>query len=108
MFVILWEFQVKRGVLEEFERVYGAEGEWARLFRCDAAYRGTRLARDAAREGTYLTLDFWATRAAYEAFRARNAAEYEEMDRKCEGLTEQEAPLGCYEEIQAESGHTTH
>ena len=35
MFVVLWEFEVKPGREERFERVYGADGEWAQLFRGD-------------------------------------------------------------------------
>jgi hypothetical protein len=46
LFVTLWEFEVKPGSEELFERTYGSDGEWAKLFRQDARYRGTRLLRD--------------------------------------------------------------
>ena len=59
MFVALWEFEVKSGCEEMFEKVYGADGAWAKLFARDAAYRGTRLVRDVGRERVYLALDFW-------------------------------------------------
>ena len=93
MFVALWEFEVKPGCEEKFERVYGADGAWARLFSTDAQYRGTRLVKDVERERVYLTLDFWETREAYEAFKKENAVEYERIDRECEGMTARETQL---------------
>lgn len=96
MFLILWGFEVKPGCEEGFERVYGPEGEWAKLFREDTAYRGTRLARDLSRPRTYLTLDFWKSREAYEAFLEKYRAEYERLDAECEAFTSVEAPLGTF------------
>jgi heme-degrading monooxygenase HmoA len=97
LFVALWEFEVKPGSEEKFEKVYGAEGEWARLFARDAAYRGTRLVKDVERERVYLTLDFWETREAYEKFKKENAAEYERIDKECEGMAVKELAVGNYE-----------
>jgi heme-degrading monooxygenase HmoA len=70
-----------------FEKAYGPEGEWVRLFRREAWYRGTRLLRDLGRERVYVTMDMWESREAYEEFRKKYAAEYAEIDRKREGLT---------------------
>ena len=97
MFVTLWEFEVKSGSEELFERTYGPDGEWAQLFRRDARYRGTRLLRVVGAERVYVTMDEWESRAAYEEFREKFAAEYEELDRECEGLTVKERHLGQYE-----------
>jgi hypothetical protein len=46
LFVTLWEFEVKPGSEELFERTYGPDGQWAELFRRDARYLGTRLLWD--------------------------------------------------------------
>jgi heme-degrading monooxygenase HmoA len=93
LFVTLWEFEVKPGCEELFERTYGPEGEWVRLFRQDERYRGTRLLRDVAQERVYLTIDEWESREAYEDARERSRTEYAEIDRKCEGLTLRERHL---------------
>ena len=45
----------------------------------------------------YLTLDRWASRAAYAAFRARRSGEYRRLDARSEGLTEEETFLGAFE-----------
>ena len=94
MFVALWEFEVKPGCEEKFDRVYGAEGAWAKLFARDTAYRGTRLVKDVERERVYLTLDFWESCEKYEKFKKENVGEYERIDRECEGMTVREEKLG--------------
>ena len=93
MFVTLWEFEVKPGSEELFERAYGPEGEWAQLFRRDARYHGTRLLREAGAERWYLTIDSWESRVAYEEFREEFAAEYAELDRKYKEITTREKHL---------------
>jgi heme-degrading monooxygenase HmoA len=99
LFVALWEFEVKPGYEEKFEKVYGVEGAWAKLFARDAAYRGTRLVKDVGRERVYLTLDSWETREAYEEFKKLHAKEYEQLDREGEGMTVGENRLGEFENI---------
>ena len=97
MFVALWEFEVKPGHEKGFERAYGPDGEWVRLFRSDENYQGTRLLRDTSRDGIYVTLDFWRSREAYERFRQAAATRYAEIDAECEGLTDSERHLGSFE-----------
>jgi heme-degrading monooxygenase HmoA len=97
LFVTLWEFEVKSGSEELFEAAYGLEGLWVGLFRRDGRYLGTRLLRDLGAAGVYVTMDSWESRAAYEDFRRRYAAEYEELDRECQGWTTSEKHLGVYE-----------
>ena len=97
MFVTLWEFEVKPGSEELFERTYGQEGQWAELFRRHTRYLGTRLLRDVGAAGVYVTVDTWESREAYEEFRKKLATAYEELDRKCEGMTVREKNVSAYE-----------
>jgi heme-degrading monooxygenase HmoA len=100
MFVALWEFEVKPGCEERFEKVYGPHGDWAELFRRDPHYYETRLVRDALLQGVYLTMDFWQSRDAYEEFMERHRKEYDEMDAVGQALTVKERRLGCFERIE--------
>jgi heme-degrading monooxygenase HmoA len=97
MFVALWEFEVKPGGEERFEKAYGPDGDWARLFRNDSNYRETRLLRDPLRPAIYITLDFWNSRQAYEKFLADHGAKYKTLDDATEGLTSNERRIGWYE-----------
>jgi len=56
----------------------------ARLFRRYARYLGMRLLREVGAARVCVTMDEWESRTAYEEFRETFAAEYEELDRKCE------------------------
>ena len=76
MYVVLWRFRPLVGRESEFERAYGSFGEWTRLFRRGEGYLGTELLRRSDDSGEYLAIDRWASRAAYEAFRARWSSEY--------------------------------
>jgi heme-degrading monooxygenase HmoA len=90
MFVILWEFEVKPGSEESFQRAYGPEGAWARLFQRDPHFRGTQLRRDPARPLYYFTIDLWDSEIAYYQFLEEDRASYVELDRNAEELTLQE------------------
>lgn len=96
VFVVLWEFQVQRGLENRFEDAYGPEGDWAQLFRRGEDYLGTELHRDVEKQGRYLTMDFWGSAAAYESFRGRHLAEYKKLDQSFEPLTEKETYLGSF------------
>jgi hypothetical protein len=97
MFLVLWEFEVKPGCEERFEKVYGPAGDWAMLFRSDSHYRETRLLRDLLRPAVYLALDSWMSRQSYEEFMASRTAEYKALNSVGEGLTIKERRLGWYE-----------
>jgi heme-degrading monooxygenase HmoA len=97
MLCILWEFRVPRVKRESFERMYGAEGPWARLFREDAAHLGTELYQSVERPGWYLTVDRWESRADYEQFRREREETYRTIDDLGEELTEEERLVGEFE-----------
>jgi heme-degrading monooxygenase HmoA len=98
MFLALWEFEVKPGCEERFQTVYGAEGEWVRLFRGDPSFIETRLLKDPAAENKFVTVDFWESREAYESFKELNHAAYVAIDKQCESLTVSERCLGNFED----------
>jgi hypothetical protein len=62
MFLVLWEFEVKPGCEQRFERVYGPGGDWDSLFRRDPHHERTELFRDTVKPRVYLTADFWKSR----------------------------------------------
>ena len=89
MFVAIWRFTTTDA--DEFERHYGTYGTWAELFRRDPAYVRTDLLKD---DASYITLDWWASREAYDAFREQYAGDYAALDRVCEALTLDEEKRG--------------
>jgi heme-degrading monooxygenase HmoA len=93
-FVYIWSFQVKPGGETAFEQAYGPAGDWVQLFRKAPGYIKTALLRDTEKPGRYVTIDHWESEAAQRSFREKFAAEFAEIDRKCEELTESETLVG--------------
>jgi heme-degrading monooxygenase HmoA len=99
VFVVVWEFRVRPGREAEFERRYGADGDWARLFRAGEGYEGTVLLRDVKDAGRYVVTDTWRDAAAYEAFQQRHGDAYKKLDVECAALTLEERRLGVFETV---------
>jgi heme-degrading monooxygenase HmoA len=94
MYVVIWEYRVKKGKQTEFEKIYSSNGAWAELFKKDEGYLGTTFIRDTNDSQRYLTIDRWVSKAAYESFLQQRGKEYKDLDANCEDLTEQESRLG--------------
>jgi hypothetical protein len=100
-FLVIWQFQVREGIEKRFEKIYGSHGDWVQLFAQDNAYVKTELVRE-SNSASYLTLDFWTSETAYDAFRKQHRAEYRALDLKCEGMTESECEIGRFVRVTTE------
>jgi len=92
-FAIVWEFLPRAGKRREFEKAYGPDGVWGRLFSRGEGFVRTELLR-VGKSLRYFTIDAWRSREAYERFRKNYVAEYGEIDAQCESLTESETKVG--------------
>jgi len=90
MYRIVWQFDAEPDRVAEFEREYGRDGVWARLFRAGEGYLGTELFRSLDHPARFVTVDRWSSRAAYDAFRVAREQEYAAVDTRCERLTRAE------------------
>jgi heme-degrading monooxygenase HmoA len=84
---------------DEFERVYGPEGDWAAFFRGNRGYVGTELLRDVEQRGRYLVVDRWETREAYNDFVERHRDEYMRRVDETVFLYDHELRLGTFEGV---------
>jgi heme-degrading monooxygenase HmoA len=98
---IVWEFVVPAANRARFETAYGADGDWAQLFRRAPDFLGTELLRDGERDGVYLTIDRWASAEAFGRFKRAHGADYERLDAALEGLAGSEARIGLFREAAA-------
>jgi hypothetical protein len=95
MYVIVWRFTTDDP--QSFERHYGPEGVWARLFRRSAEYVRTDLLKST--DGSYLTLDWWTSLDAYNQFRTEHADDYALIDAASESVTSFEDRVGEFLEM---------
>ena len=84
---------------EEFERAFGADGDWARFFRTGAGYIGTELLHDVEIPTRYLVIDRWESAEAYNAFAAEHRDEYMTRVDDSRFLYDQELRFGTFENV---------
>jgi heme-degrading monooxygenase HmoA len=84
---------------EEFERVYGPDGDWARFFREGRGYVGTELLRDVELPGRYLVIDRWESAEAYNEFVATHRDEYMRRVDDTSFHYDQELRFGTFENV---------
>lgn len=92
-YMYIWEYVVSPDHVGAFENAYGPDGEWVQLFRRTPGYGRTELHRDRADGRRFITIDYWESESAWQAFRAKFAAEFEALDTRCEMLTLQSVRL---------------
>jgi heme-degrading monooxygenase HmoA len=87
---------------EQFERVYGSNGEWAQFFRGGAGYIGTELLRDLEEPERYLVIDRWQSADAYNAFLEEHREEYLRRSDETRFHYVQELRFGTFENVWSE------
>jgi hypothetical protein len=97
MYCYVWSFVVRPEYVKDFQRAYGPDGDWARLFRRDPQYIRTDLFRDRDNPTRFLTIDFWSSHEACVSFRARFGGDFEALDRSFERFTIEEVHVGNFD-----------
>jgi heme-degrading monooxygenase HmoA len=97
MYWVVWSFDVKPAQVKAFERAYGPDGEWTKLFARASGFEGTELRREPDRPAHYLTIDRWRTRDDYRRFKDAFGNEYQVLDARSSALTEIEYKVGDFE-----------
>ena len=96
MHVIIWEFVVSETTMNRLGAAYGAEGDWAELFRRSDGYLGTELLRSSYDSHLFLTIDRWQSPPAFKEFCEEFAEVYQILDKSLEGLSSSEKKVGVF------------
>jgi hypothetical protein len=91
--VRVWEYDVPERSRAEFERTYGAAGDWVHLFWGSDGFRGTELFVSLSDPGRYLTVDRFTDEGAWRAFLTEHRDAYARLDAASKGLTTDECEL---------------
>jgi hypothetical protein len=95
-FAYVWQFTVNPKYRAEFLMAYRPNGDWANLFERDPDYIETKLLKDHDHEDRYVTIDYWTSKGARDAFRERFAIQFRELDERCQNFTLDEVFIGDY------------
>jgi hypothetical protein len=78
---VVWQFTINETTAEEFERFYGADGEWTQLSRRSRSFLGSSFLKDLAAPARYLLVEYWSEMLVYE----RHLADFGNEIRALEG-----------------------
>ena len=98
MIAVMWQFEVKKGREQEFEKLYGADGDWTALNRNTRSYLGSSFLRDQNRSSRYLLIEYWSEMLVYEQHRTSlvGSAMINAIETRRAELVEAMEPLGIY------------
>ena len=96
MIAVVWQFQVKAGQQEAFEKFYGADGEWTALGRRSRSFLGSSFLRDQAHDTHYLLIEYWSEMVVYEKYRTSFVADLRSLEERRDEFCESIVPLGIY------------
>lgn len=66
MVAVVWNIEITPNQSEDFERFYGADGEWTALSRRSRSFLGSSFLRDLANPVHYLLIEYWSEMVVYE------------------------------------------
>jgi len=63
---VIWNFEIVPAEGDNFERFYGADGEWTKLSRRSRSFLGSSFLKDLARPNRYVLVEYWSEMLVYE------------------------------------------
>jgi heme-degrading monooxygenase HmoA len=97
MLVIVWEYRVKAGHLDDFEALYRPDGAWSELFREAPGFVSVTLMKDLRDPARFMIADRWTSETLYEEFKRDHAAEYAALSERGGRLIDHETEVGRFD-----------
>ena len=66
MVAVVWQFNILENKGDDFERFYGADGEWTKVSRRSRSFLGSSFLKDLAVPTRYLLVEYWSEMFVYE------------------------------------------
>lgn len=96
MIAIVWQFEIKAGSEEQFEELYGVDGEWNAANRHSRSYLGTSFLRDQNRPSRYLVIEYWSEMVVSEQHKQYRRDDRRALDASRDALVHSVEPLGIF------------
>ena len=96
MVAVVWQVDIRAGVSEEFEHLYGADGAWTKLSRRSRSFLGSSFLRDMGSETRYLLIEYRGEMVVYEKHLADFSDEVTELEQQRERLVERMETVGVF------------
>ncbi|MCA1563676.1 MAG: antibiotic biosynthesis monooxygenase [Acidobacteria bacterium] len=96
MVAVVWQIEVRPDKSAEFERFYGADGDWTKLSRRSRSFLGSSFLRDIVAETRYLIVEYWSEMLVYERHLADFGDETKSLETERAKFVASVAPLGVF------------
>jgi hypothetical protein len=93
---VVWQFTIRPGGAEDFERFYGADGDWTKLSRRSRSFLGSSFLRDIGTELRYVLVEYWGEMVVYEKHVADFSDELHALEEERERLVERMDTIGVF------------
>src|SRR6478609_7603354 len=93
---VVWHFETRPEHADEFERFYGADGEWTRLSRRSRSFLGSSFLKDLAAPDRYLLVEYWSEMLVYERHLTDVGVERKELETERDRFVVRMDPVGVY------------
>jgi pullulanase/glycogen debranching enzyme len=93
---VVWQLMVHEQRDAEFERFYGADGEWTKLSRRSRSFLGSSFLKDLAAPNRYLLVEYWSEMVVYEKHVADFSDEIETLEARRAEFTTSVESLGVF------------
>ncbi len=96
MIAVVWQFDVKEGWQLDFERFFGADGEWTAVGRRSRSFLGSSFLRDQVQPTRYLMIEYWSEMVVYERHLQDFTDEIAGLEQRRDALLERSQTLGVF------------
>jgi quinol monooxygenase YgiN len=93
---VVWQFDIKPGKSTEFERLYGADGDWTKLSRRSRSFLGSSFLRSIGSETHYLLVEYWGEMVVYEKHLADFTEQVRTLDEQRTLLVDRMETVGVF------------
>lgn len=98
MYYLVWEYEVNKPAQGKFEEAYSRTGEWFKFFEPCDDFLGHELVKN-TKDESYILIDKWMDKKAYESFLKSNQLEYESLNESSRPLYDSEKLVGTYQTL---------
>ena len=96
MVAVVWNFETLPDQGDEFERFYGADGEWTKLSRRSRSFLGSSFLKDIARPERYVLVEYWSEMLVYEKHLADFDDELHRLEEQRQRFVERMEAIGVF------------
>jgi quinol monooxygenase YgiN len=93
---VVWQFETVPDRSEEFERFYGADGEWTKLSRRSRSFLGSSFLKDLAVPSRYLLVEYWSEMLVYEKHLADFDNDVKDLEIRRDQFVARMEPVGVF------------